>query len=145
MLVETKRVNKSISDFLGADKTIANIGIISPENPMGVSTTEKENKERIKRFEKLLKNVHGRYQRVKGMYNQLEHSYIIFNTTVDDMKWYGKLFQQQSFIFGIFTEENGKPIIDFSYYGRISPDEEYEKEDEVKGFVKIVTNFNEKQ
>ena len=129
VLKETNRRQKSLHDFLGANNDIRTIGIISPENPMGVALTPQENNKRVEKFKSYLQNNKIRFQKVKGRYNtneqtqhkwQVEHSFLLFNVTVDELKFYGYSFDQESFIFGRFDDNFKK--INFEYYQKEAGD-----------------------
>ena len=74
--INESRKTNSLKKFLGIDKTISTIGIISPENAMGKQFSTIENNKRVEKMKHILKNMLTPYKRVKGMYNQLEHSFI---------------------------------------------------------------------
>lgn len=143
VLKETNRRQKSLHDFLGANNDIRTIGIISPENPMGVALTSQENNKRVEKFKSYLQNNKIRFQKVKGRYNtnkqtqqkkQDEHSFLLFNVTVDELKFYGYSFDQESFIFGRFNDNSKK--INFEYYQKEVGETPYQLLDKCDGFIR---------
>lgn len=135
--INESRKTNSLKKFLGIDKTISTIGIISPENAMGKQFSNIENNKRVERMKHMLKNMLTPYKRVKGMYNQLEHSFMLFNITVNDLKYIGHIFDQQSFIFGKFLEDKLEhPKIMFEYYEKTDKSD-YVLSDKYEGYVKV--------
>ena len=105
-----KRVkNVLFGDTSGKIKTFA---IISPENPMGISYSRKENEKRLIQFKDYLRFGSYSYTQIKGRYGNIEHSFIIVNIRLQDAKAYASAFRQESFFFGQVTP-NGSII---SYY-----------------------------
>lgn len=105
-----KRVKNALfEDASGKIKTFA---IISPENPMGMSYSKKENEERLIQFKNDLRFGSYSYTQIKGKYNNIEHSFLIVNIRLQDAKAYASAFRQESFFFGQVTQ-NGSII---SYY-----------------------------
>ena len=51
-------------------------------------------------FEKNIRSGHYHYYKVKGKYGNVEHSFIVYNITVDDAKKLCEKYGQQAFIFG---------------------------------------------
>ena len=134
-VVETNRRQKSLHDFLGANKDVRTIGIISPENPMGVKLSQIENNKRVEKFKFYLHNNKIRYQRVKGRYNNREHSFLLFNVTVSELSFYGQVFDQESFIFGKFLDDDSGNI-KFEYYQKEEGDVPYQMLDICDGFIR---------
>lgn len=105
-----KRVKNALfGDTSGKIKTFA---IISPENPMGISYSRKENEKRLIQFKNDLRFGSYSYTQIKGRYGNIEHSFIIVNIRLQDAKAYASAFRQESFFFGQVTP-NGSII---SYY-----------------------------
>ena len=76
---ENSRAKKAIKSFLGRLKNIRTIGIMSPENPMGIQSSKEENQNLRSKFEGILKQGNIKYYKLKGMYGNLEHSYFLYN------------------------------------------------------------------
>ena len=104
---ETSRKIKARQSLYGKRKALKQFVIITPENPMAKPTTPAENKAYRADFEQNL-NQAGLYAYpVKGVYSEnVEHSYIVFNMPLAMAKWYGQIYDQQSFILGKVIGEN---------------------------------------
>lgn len=96
-----KRVKNALfGDTSGKIKTFA---IISPENPMGMNYSRKENEERLMRFKNDLRFGSYSYTQIKGKYDNVEHSFLVVNIRLQDAKAYASAFRQESFFFGQVT------------------------------------------
>lgn len=59
-------------------------------------------------FEKNLRAGHYHYYKVKGKYGNIEHSFIVYNITLDDAKKFCERYGQQAFIYGYNNDGNLK-------------------------------------
>lgn len=59
-------------------------------------------------FEKNLRAGHYQYYKVKGKYGNIEHSFIVYNITLDDAKKFCERYGQQAFIYGYNNDGNLK-------------------------------------
>lgn len=89
------------SALIGKNPNIASLTIITPENPFGMRVGRKDNKERLKDFKLQLKAGGHPYKSIVGKYGNKEHSFVIFNLPRSAAKNYAKIYEQESFIFGI--------------------------------------------
>lgn len=98
---ENSRAKKAIKSFLGRLKNIRTIGIMSPENPMGIQSSKEENQNLRSKFEGILKQGNIKYYKLKDMYGNLEHSYFLYNVDLEFLKKYCATdeFNQESFFF----------------------------------------------
>ncbi len=55
-------------------------------------------------IERAVRNGHWHYYRVKGVYDNVEHSLLVYNITLGDAKELSAKYHQQSFIFGTNTD-----------------------------------------
>lgn len=117
---ENSRAKKAIKSFLGRLKNIRTIGIMSPENPMGIQSSKEENQNLRSKFEGILKQGNIKYYKLKGMYGNLEHSYFLYNVDLEFLKKYCATdeFNQESFFFckTKYNEETRKTGCIFEYY-----------------------------
>ena len=106
-------------------KKIKTFAILTAENRDKTPMSRKVNKELNKNLKKELsydnieKNIiAGRYPyyKVKGKYGTVEHSFLIYNITLDDAKSLSANCGQQAFIFG--TNDNG--ILKFQMWANAS-------------------------
>ena len=143
---------------------IRTFAILSPENPDGQEASKEENAKNTdnlkkqlsyikpERIERSLESGGFSYYKVKGRYNGIiEHSFLIFNLSLEDAKGLGALYRQQSFIYG--KNENGKLVFEiwankslkgYSYRVCDRRDLWYQEEDEddlEKGYTQISRDF----
>ena len=88
------------SDLIGLTDTIETIAIITAENPLGSQLSKEENNKLTNTLEQLLKEGKYVYRKVIGQYNSKEHSYVISNIALSEIKNIAASFKQESFIFG---------------------------------------------
>lgn len=119
-LSENSRAKKAQKAFLGQLKNIKTIGIMSPENPMGNELSSAENKELREEFESILKEGNIKFFKIKGKYGSVEHSYFLYNVSLDFLKraCATDRFNQESFFFckTKYDEETRKTGCVFEYY-----------------------------
>ena len=110
--------------LLGRDKSIKYFCIGTPENPMGISLSSKENKERYIEFENIMKSMRIQYIKIVGSYGNKENSYILPNLDLNDAKnifgYDG--FDQESFIYG----ESNSDGVDYWYYQKNEGNSKYQ-------------------
>lgn len=105
---------------------VQRLGIMTAENPRGVSSNDEMNAEFMEDFSKVLDKKGMQYVSIGGKYGNPENSYIIINPTMLDMVEFGKMYGQASVIFAQkirrSTEEN-VPAIFFRFdYVQTEPD-----------------------
>lgn len=104
-------VKKAIfGDYSGKIKTFCTM---TPENPMKREVSPEENNKLTKQFKSLLKRMNIKYAKIYGMYDNKEKSYMLYNITLKDAKFFSKQFNQESFIFGKSSIEDA---IDIAFY-----------------------------
>lgn len=93
-----RRLKKALfGDPSGKIRTFA---VITPENPMGEPASSEENKKALKTFKTGLRYSGLTYTPLRGSYGIKEHSFIIFNCALADIKVLAKDYNQESFFFG---------------------------------------------
>lgn len=127
---ETSRLQKAEKSFKGQN-FVRTLGIISPANPMAKMTSKEENQRLVQKFKDYLRQTGEYYFPVKGKYGITEPSFMIFNTTRGDLEMWAKVFKQESFIYGEFT--NGE--FDFEIWKRKPNKESYYLFDTQRGYV----------
>lgn len=120
----------------GSMSDIKTFAIFTPENPDAISLTSKENELKRKNLksaisynsdeydkkynrnidkedelQNILRTRHFYYYKVKGKYGNVEHSFIVYNISLEDAKQTNAVAHQQSFIFG--TNRDGKLHFEF--------------------------------
>lgn len=106
IITETSRKIKARQSLYGKRKALKQFVIITPENPMALESTPAENKQYRAKFEDGLQHEGLYAYPVKGVYGNVEHSYIVFNMPLKTAKYYADWFDQESFIFAIVKGEN---------------------------------------
>ena len=89
------------SDLIGLTASIETIAIVTTSNPKGIALSKLENNKRNAELESLLKAGKYVYRKVIGQYNTIEHSYVISNIALSEIKNIAAKYEQESFIFGI--------------------------------------------
>lgn len=102
----------AINSIRGVEDNVKTFCIITGENPMGEMGSNNQNRTANKNLVNYLKQGNYAWQPVRGKYGNTENSKIIFNILLDEVKHIAKLFQQESFIYGI--KDNG--VVHFDYY-----------------------------
>ena len=123
-LTKTSRNQKAIRLFKNPKGSkIKTFAIFTGENPNRIPSTPAENREYNKQVEKRLKGstiedaIHAirySYKKVKGKYGNNEHSYLVMNIALSDVKNIAEDACQESFIFGM--NDDGKLIFQFWRY-----------------------------
>lgn len=113
---ETSRRQKAIQSFLGTNSKVMTFGIITAENPMYQQRSSRENEERNIMLVNFFRSRQYIYFPVTGKFDANEHSFMVYNVTLDDMKIMGRTFDQESFIFAEIDRSEEIPKIKFSYY-----------------------------
>jgi hypothetical protein len=110
------------SDLIGLSEHIETIAIITAENPKGKALSKEENNEKCEQFESILKAGKFVYRKVIGQYNSKEHSYVISNIALSEIKNLAAQFEQESFIFGSvdklkkLDKTNRSCLMNFDYW-----------------------------
>ena len=110
------------SDLIGLTTSIETIAIVTASNPKGIALSKLENNKRNAELESLLKAGKYVYRKVIGQYNTIEHSYVISNIALSEIKNIAAKYEQESFIFGIVDNKlkkdksNRKCIMEFGYW-----------------------------
>ena len=116
IISETSHRQKTIKNFLGTNNKVKTFGIITAENPMGVELGEQDNQKRNKMLISFLRSKQYVFCHVKGKYSNMEHPFMVYNISIEDMKTIGRTFDQESFIFAEIENEQGQPHVIFSFY-----------------------------
>lgn len=93
------------SALVGKNPNVESLTIITSENPLGQKYSRKDNKERLSDFKAQLKAGGHPYKNVIGKYGNKEHSFVIFNLSRDAAENYARVYEQESFIFGIKKDD----------------------------------------
>lgn len=137
-LVETTREQKAKRLFKAPSymgNKIKTFAIFTAENPNKVKAQRNDNLEYNKTLQRTLRTMTTRgfqYYKVKGKYDNVEHSYIVYNLSLEDAKNICKAFGQQSFIYVL--NENGH--LSFQFWANQSRSSySYKKVDEKDTYV----------
>lgn len=110
-------------DYSGKIKTFQ---IVSAENPMGKSATTEYNNKQTSKLKNQLKRMNLQYIPIYGMFDNVEHSFLIINLSRNDAINIANIFKQLSFFYGVnrFSEttRHNSSIID--YYQKSNIDDE---------------------
>lgn len=118
VLNETTRRQKAQSAIQGKNRKVKTIGIISAENPMGISATKEYNKQSHDELLRHLSIGHYRYYEVKGLYNSPEHSVLVYNISLEDTLYLAYKFNQESVIYVDMSDADN---ISYQYYEGDTP------------------------
>lgn len=116
LLAETSRRQKAIKNFLGVNNKVKTFGIITAENPMGMKIGSQENVKRNNMLTSFLRSKQYMYYPVRGKYGNIEHPFMVYNVSLEDMKTIGRTFDQESFIYAEIDNNQGRPHVKFSFY-----------------------------
>ena len=116
VLSETSRRQKAIKNFLGVNNKVKTFGIITAENPMGMKIGSQENMKRNSMLTSFLRSKQYMYCQVKGKYGNIEHPFMVYNVSLEDMKTIGRTFDQERFIYAEIDNKQGQPHVEFSFY-----------------------------
>lgn len=94
------------SALLGKNPNVESLTIITAENPFGKKINRRDNATRLKVFKTQLKLGGHPYKNIVGKYGNKEHSFVIFNLSRSAAKNYAKVYEQESFIFGIKNKDD---------------------------------------
>lgn len=113
-MIETSKLTKLRQILYGAKKNIFTFAIGTPENPMGIKYSDRENVERYEDFKNELAEQRLSWKQLRGKYGNEEHPVLISNINLDYAKYIfgAEKYDQESFIFGVV--ENNKTL--FCYY-----------------------------
>lgn len=89
------------SALLGKNPNVESLTIITAENPFGKKINRRDNATQLKAFKTQLKLGGHPYKNIVSKYGNKEHSFVIFNLSRSAAKNYAKVYEQESFIFGI--------------------------------------------
>lgn len=148
-LTETSRRQKTQQAVNGSLKNLRSFAILTSDNPMGKKLSNTENAQNYESLMKDLKLGSYIYFPVKGKYNDIEHSVIIYNIALDDAIWLGDTYNQESIIFCIPDTENKS--VHYEYWEReeegkplrktIEKDEYIDATDDKNMFTQISRKF----
>lgn len=93
------------SALLGKNPNVESLTIITAENPFGKKINRRDNVARLKVFKTQLKLGGHPYKNIVGKYGNKEYSFVIFNLSRSAAKNYAKVYEQESFIFGIKNKD----------------------------------------
>ena len=122
---KTLRKQRVIKNLLVVNNKLKTFGIITAENPMDEQSCSQENEIRNKKLHSLLRSRQYVFCPVEGRYGNVEHSFMICNVSLEDMKEIGREFDQKSFIYAEINSEQGQPQLSFSYFQKLKPRGEY--------------------
>lgn len=148
-LTETSRRQKAQQAINGKLKNLKSFAILTSDNPMGKKLSPEENASNYESLMKDLKLGSFIYFPVKGKYNDIEHSVIIYNISLDDAVWLGDTYNQESIIFCIPNIEDKS--VHYEYWERngenkplkktIERDEYVDATDDKNMFTQISRKF----
>ena len=99
VMFETSRRQKAQQAIKGTNRRVRTMAIISAENPMGKTMSKEYNKQASEELERQLSIGHYRYFRVKGNYDGIENSLMIYNISLEDTLYLCYKYNQESVIF----------------------------------------------
>lgn len=114
------RLKRSL--FGDASKKIKTFGIMTAENPMGKEASAEYNNKAQNILKQLLKQMNIQYIKQIGSFGNKEHSLMLINVSLKDMKYLNDKFKQMSFFHGVVSEDGSS----ISYYEKPSEDSDYE-------------------
>jgi len=106
MVIAEEKIELTFEQFKAMleDKTstgkLQRLGIMTAENPRGMSSSDEENVELMQDFAQVLDEKGMQYVSIGGKYGNPENSYIIMNPTMLDMVEFGKKYGQAVVIYG---------------------------------------------
>lgn len=107
-----------LNELLESDNKVKTIGVISAENPMGHQRSDQENEQRSEELSDFLRTQQYMHSIVKG-----EHvSFIVYNVVFEDMETFGKMFDQESFVYAEVNDEQRQPYVSFSCFKKEYPE-----------------------
>lgn len=95
---------------------LKSFAILTSDNPMGKKLSPSENAANYESLMKDLKLGSFIYFPVKGKYNDIEHSVIIYNISLDDAVYLGDTYNQESIIYCIPDIQNSS--VHYEYWER---------------------------
>ena len=115
-LTETSRRQKAQQAVNGKLANLKSFAILTSDNPMGKKLSPSENASNYESLMKDLKLGNFLYFPVKGKYNDIEHSVIIYNISLDDAIYLGDTYNQESIIYCIPDLQNSS--VHYEYWER---------------------------
>lgn len=115
-LTETSRRQKAQQAVNGKLSNLKSFAILTSDNPMGKKLSSSENASNYESLMKDLKLGNFLYFPVKGKYNDIEHSVIIYNISLDDAIYLGDTYNQESIIYCIPNLQNSS--VHYEYWER---------------------------
>ena len=106
------------SALVGQNDLVQSFGIMTPENPMGIKSSDADNSKARNEFETKLEKMKYDYIPILGKYGNVEKSYFIININVDDLETLGYEYNQESFIYAEkeWSEDFTSSSMYFSYF-----------------------------
>ena len=83
---------------------------------MGKQFDAQENKNRNNMLKSFFSSKQYAFCPVKGKYGNIEHPFMVYNVSLEDMKIIGRTFDQESFIYAEIENNNSQPHVIFSFY-----------------------------
>lgn len=99
VMMETSRRQKAQQAIQGTNRRVRTMAIISAENPMGKSADKEYNQQASNELERQLSIGHYKYFKVKGNYDGIENSIMVYNITIEDTLYLCYKYNQESVIF----------------------------------------------
>ncbi len=113
---KARNVRKVKQALSGGNDLIKTWGIITAENPIGLSFPDDVNKKRDASLRASLAQANHEYIKVKGQYGNPENSLFVINPSLSDMKKIASNYGQESFIFADNTPGDDGFSFDAGYY-----------------------------
>lgn len=100
----------------GVEDNVRTFCILTGENPMGIKSSNKLNRNKQNELKDFLKSGHFAWKELRGKYGTTENPKMIFNITIEDAKNISLNLLQESFIFG--RKEEGKVYFDLYFINK---------------------------
>lgn len=97
----------------GLVPSVKTFAFLTAENPFGKQADNIANKEANKKLEEKLRSMNLGFTKVKGQYGVKENSFFVPNITKEETLMLGKLFSQESVIYGEKNEKENYDGINF--------------------------------
>lgn len=108
-----KRLKKAKLSLKGYKKGVVTLGIVSPENPLGKKASDKENQKKKEEFLKEVSRLKIPKKELIGFYGGEENSFLLFNVSLETIKYFAQKYEQEFFIFGSVSFDH---VVHYKYY-----------------------------
>lgn len=99
LITETSRRQKATQAIHGTNRRVRTMAIISAENPMGTIMNKEYNQQAKEELERQLTIGNYRFFKVKGNYDGIENSLMVYNISIEDTLYLCYKYNQESVIF----------------------------------------------